>query len=199
MKVFLLRHGQTPGNAEKRYIGRTDEPLSTVGKEIVRSSGSFPDIRRVYVSPMIRARQTAEMIFPNAVQVVLDDLREMDFGAFEGRCAHEMENDRAYRTWVDGMCMTKCPGGEDIESFSHRVNDAFLTALYDAEERGEDNLIIVAHGGTVMSVLSYYDIPDHRYYTWFSENCRGWRASLRHDGDSVRLTDYKYLSTLEFT
>ena len=199
MDVFLLRHGQTPGNAEKRYIGRTDEPLSDEGKAAASASGTFSDVKTVYISPMLRARQTAELLFPDAEKLVLNDLREMDFGDFEGRSAAEMVNDPAYRAWVDGQCLAPCPGGEDMEGFSRRVNEAFLSAVRDAEKRGEKTLVIVAHGGTVMSVLSHYDEPEHRYYAWFSENCRGWRCKLTHADGGIRLSDYAYMSELEFT
>ena len=112
MEIILLRHGRTAGNLEKRYIGgRTDEPLCEEGVAAAKASGTFRDVKTVYISPMLRARQTAEIIFPDAELKVLDDLREMDFGVFEGRSPDEMENDPVYRRWVDNMCLGLCPGG----------------------------------------------------------------------------------------
>lgn len=64
MEILLLRHGQTKGNLEKRYIGRTDEPLLESARDSLRESPYrefHPEI--VYVSPMLRCRETAEILF----------------------------------------------------------------------------------------------------------------------------------------
>lgn len=83
MKVWLLRHGRTAYNGGRRYQGRTDVPLSPEGAaELVRAE-IMPPV--VYVSPLCRTGQTAARMFPAAKQVVVKNLAEMDFGAFEGR------------------------------------------------------------------------------------------------------------------
>lgn len=65
MKVLLLRHGETPGNRRRAYIGSTDEPLSPQGREQAQAV-AVPPVERVYGSPMLRCRQTAEILFPGA-------------------------------------------------------------------------------------------------------------------------------------
>ena len=59
---------------------------------------------------MTRARQTAHILFPQAEQIVVPGLREMDFGTFEGRNYIEMENDPDYRAWVDSNCESSAAG-----------------------------------------------------------------------------------------
>ena len=94
MKIYLLRHGQTSYNVEKRYQGTLDIPLSEEGRaQLVRADISP---KKVYVSPLIRARSTADVLFPEAEQVVIDDFREMCFGIFQGRNYIEMEHDPEY-------------------------------------------------------------------------------------------------------
>lgn len=199
MEVYLLRHGRTAGNREKRYIGgKTDEPLCAEGVSAAEASGRFPGIKTVYISPMIRARQTAEILFPEAELKVLEGLREMDFGVFEGRSPDEMENDPVYRGWVDNMCEGVCPGGEDLDAFKDRAAAAFLTALEDAQREGADKLVIVAHGGTIMSVMNRFAFPDRGYYAWYADNCRGWRAVVDPAGGGSRLVGYEYLDELSF-
>ena len=139
MYIWLIRHGLTRLGEEGRYQGSTDAGLSERGRaELQRCAGMFrrgnrisafvlPD--HVYVSPAKRARETAQILFPEAVQIVVEGLREMDFGAFEGRTWQEMENDAAYRAWVDGGCIAPCPGGEDRASFSRRTCAAFQKIL----------------------------------------------------------------------
>jgi alpha-ribazole phosphatase len=183
MEIFLIRHGQTAGNRDRRYIGRTDEPLCEEGAAAAVSAGVYPEIRRVYVSPMRRARQTAELLFPNAEQVVCDGLREMDFGDFEGRNHAELESDGIYRAWLNGNCQSPCPHGEGVLGFSARVCAAFETITQNAACAGEEYVVIIAHGGTIMSLMSCYAAPERVYYAWYTENCHGFSARLsRREG-----------------
>ena len=178
MEVILLRHGQTAGNLARRYIGRTDEPLCEVGITAICKAGPFPAVPHVYVSPMLRAKQTAALLFPNADQMVADGLREMDFGDFEGRSANEMSNDTAYRTWVEGGCASACPGGEDMGTYSTRVCAAFYEIVLNAIARAEQNVMIVAHGGSIMAIMCRCAKPQHDFYHWHVRNGCGYRAYL---------------------
>ena len=119
MQIFLIRHGLTELGEQKRYQGSLDTPLSENGRKQLQPAGFVPEL--LAVSPLLRARETARVLFPNSRQTVIPGLQEMNFGAFEGRAWWEMEDDPRYRTWVDGGCLDRCPGGEDREEFSLRV------------------------------------------------------------------------------
>ncbi len=189
MRARLIRHGQTAGNAGRRYIGRTDEPLSPDGIALARQAAADPSVPLVYVSPMQRARQTAAILFPRAVQIVIPDLREMDFGDFEGRSADEMEHDTAYRAWVDGMCLGRCPGGESRAEFEARTVAAFVDAMRGAADaRSLDTAVFVVHGGTIMSVLSALAEPKRDYYDWHTSNLCGYEADCLMVGGALTLT-----------
>ena len=121
MELILVRHGQTPGNAERRYVGALDQPLSAEGRAQAHVAGVHGDVGRVYVSPLRRTRETAAIMFPNAEQVVVEGVQEMDFGSFAGRTPDEMVDDPEYRAWVDGECKGTCPGGESQGQFTDRV------------------------------------------------------------------------------
>ena len=90
-KVLILRHGKTEANYEKRYIGsRTDISLSEEGINAV--SEKADNIRKLaekYIflvsSPMQRAVQTAEILFPGEKLLTVEGLKEIDFGDFEGK------------------------------------------------------------------------------------------------------------------
>ena len=134
--VELIRHGETELQAQGRYQGAVDVPLSgegrrklSAGRESLSTDGIYRDPAVVYVSPLKRARETASILFPEAVQVVIPGFSEMNFGKFEGRNYKEMENDPDYRAWVEGMCLGKCPGGESREEFCARTCEAFLEVL----------------------------------------------------------------------
>ena len=145
MKLWLIRHGSTAMNEEGRYQGRLDGGLSDRGRASLRPADFRPE--RLIVSPMRRARETADILFPGMEQEAVQDLREMDFGAFEGLSWREMETDAAYRSWVDGGCLDRCPGGEDRAGCSARVCAAFLRVV--TENAALSELAIVAHGGTI--------------------------------------------------
>lgn len=159
MKLALLRHGSTEGNERRRYVGRrTDEPLSEKGLQECALLGSFPAVAKVYTSPMLRAIQTAQMCFPKAKIVSIPGLEEFDFGVFEGRTADEMVDDAAYRTWVEGGCTGQCPGGESLDGFVLRTKAALADLLRAADAHGEEEVVVVAHGGTIMAALDgFYD------------------------------------------
>ena len=191
MKVLLIRHGSTPGNLKHQYVGgRTDQHLSEEGirsLEEIRRSGVFPEAGHVFVSPMIRCAETAQVLFPGAGQSIVEDLKEMDFGIFEGRSAAEMEGEEAYQKWVDSMCEDPIPEGENRAEFTERCCRAFREVMKEVsgkasleEEAGSrDDLkerqpeVFVIHGGTIMAILSCLGKPERGYYDWYVKNGHG--------------------------
>ena len=188
MQVILIRHSKTPGNAEYRYNGRTDEPLSDDGIALAEQAGADPHVRTVYVTPLKRTKQTAAILFPKAEQIIVDGLREMDFGDFEGFNFSDLEHNEAYRIWVEGDCIATCPNGEGRAEFSERVCAAFEAIVRDALRRGEKSLTFVVHGGTIMSVMERFSKPAGEYYSYRVKNCQGYRCRVSTDG-GLTLTD----------
>lgn len=97
MLIYLLRHGLTEYNAQKRYQGQRDIPLSPEGLAQLRRADIDPKV--VYISTLQRTAQTAKVLFPKAKLVPVDGLKEMCFGSFEGRNYVEMEHDPDYQAW----------------------------------------------------------------------------------------------------
>ena len=172
MKVYLLRHGETVYNKEKRYQGCRDISLSAAGRAALAPAPFAPCL--VYVSPLRRARETADILFPGAKQVVVQDLREMEFGIFEGRNYIEMEHDSDYLAWVGSDGLGKIPGGESKAKFCARTCAAFAALVSQALGAGEQELVIVAHGGTQMAALERYAAPRADYYHWCAPNGGGY-------------------------
>jgi len=191
MKIIFLRHGATPGNLEKRYIGITDEALSEPGKAELRAILNTEEfqkqvgpkgIRKVYVSPLIRCRETAELFFPKAEQVVVPELAEMNFGIFENKNYEEMKDFEPYNAWVRSQCEDPIPEGESKESFTDRVVQGFEKAIRSAVQ--EETMVFAVHGGTIMSVFSRFGEPHKAYYQWHCENGHGYIASW--DGEKLK-------------
>ncbi len=178
MQLILLRHGQTPGNLARRYIGRTDEALSEAGLAQAREL-SCPDTPLlVFSSPLKRAVQTAGAIWPQARIRLVPDLRELDFGDFEGLSADEMADNPAYRQWVEGNCQGPCPGGEDPVFFRQRVLQAFAGLVEEAIRLELDRLAVVAHGGSIMTIMAEHARPGKSYFDWHVPNLSGYRITI---------------------
>lgn len=189
MKLVLIRHGKTPGNEERRYVGVLDQPLSDTGRAQARAAGVREGVRRVYVSTLQRTHETAALMFPNAEQVVVEGIQEMDFGTFAGRTADEMAGDPEYRAWVEGECLAPCPGGESRDQLTDRVCAALGRLLREAQARGEKRLVMVAHGGTMMAFLDRYgNNPEKKYWEWLVGNCEGYRITLTCDDAGIQLS-----------
>jgi alpha-ribazole phosphatase len=177
--IYLLRHGLTIYNKEKRYQGITDIPLSSEGIQQLCQADFSPDV--VYISPLCRTRQTAEILFPRAKLLPINDFCEMDFGIFEGKNYREMEHDLEYRAWIDGKCESPCPGGESKQEFCERTCQAFESALEQAFQKGSDTVVLLAHGGTQMAIMERYGMPKREYYQWCGPNAGGYVTQTTED------------------
>ncbi len=167
--VIFIRHGATEGNLEKRYIGTTDEPLCDVGKDQALSlrKHNFPS-EHIFVSPMKRARQTAEIIFPDCKYTVVNELRETDFGAFEGKNASELSQDKDYRVWVDSMCTLPIPNGEDIKQFKKRCTEAFCRIVKTIPDGSVVSFVV--HGGVIMAIMEEFCKEGSGFYDYHIQN-----------------------------
>ena len=86
MELVIIRHGTTRGNLEKRFIGTLYVPLAPQGEELARRVGpTLPAVEHIYRSPLMRCRQTAELLWPGIDETVVYELRESDFGPFDGK------------------------------------------------------------------------------------------------------------------
>lgn len=194
MMIYLLRHGTTIYNVEKRYQGQRNIPLSEAGAAQIRQADFTTDV--VYVSPLIRTQQTARILFPTAKQVIVEDLKEMNFGSFEGRNYIEMEHDPDYLAWVKANCETACPDGERKDQFCDRTCAAFAKLVDQAFAAGREQLVIVAHGGTQMAVMERFAVPHHEYYHWCAPNAGGYKLDASRWPQEHVLT---LLETVQYT
>lgn len=185
MKIALIRHGKTAGNERHAYIGKLDEELSDKGvKETIllkdyydKLLGSYKSVK-VFTSPMRRCKQTSGILFPNAQAVSVNDFAEMNFGIFEGKSFKDMENDEAYRSWVESECEDQIPDGDKKSDFSSRCCNAFYEVV---NENADENslIVIVCHGGTIMAIMEH--IAGGKYYDYNVNNTAGYLIDIKGD------------------
>jgi len=153
MRVLLARHGETPWNAEGRYQGQIDIPLSPVGeRQAALLSERLADVRitRAVASPLSRARRTAEVALGEgrAAMLGLDpELMEIAHGTWEGKLASEIraeDGDRlaAWREAQEPVLMPG-PGGESPPAVLERAWRGFARACEGLGD--DDTLLLVAH------------------------------------------------------
>lgn len=157
--LYLVRHGETLWNTEGRLCGSSDVPLSAVGQQqahqVAQRLRAVP-LAAVYSSPLVRARQTAEIIAaPHGVPVqVVAALREIDYGAWEGMRVDELARrfPEAERCRTDDPLRFVAPDGEPFAHFVARVT----AALQDIAARHADgHIAVVAHQGVNRVLLCW--------------------------------------------
>jgi len=168
-RVYFIRHGATAGNLEKRYIGRTDEPLCGLGiSHAERLRTHNIQANRIFTSPALRTRQTSAILFPQAEPEIVENLIETDFGIFEDKNAQELYNSAEYRAWVDSGCQEPIPQGESIAGFKDRCCKAFQAIMQSLPD-GEAAAFVI-HGGCIMAVLEEFAWPKRDFYHYHIEN-----------------------------
>ncbi len=181
-KFYFIRHGKTKGNEEKRYIGRSDEALSTLGREEIlalREKDIPKAVEALFVSPMKRCRESASILFPDKEMFIVPDFREYDFGRFEGKNYQELLSEPSYVSWLDSGGAEPFPEGEGMPYFKERVTKAFEDVLRACTVLPEEAVCaFVVHGGTIMSIMEKYNASGGSYYDYQIPNgsfmCVSW-------------------------
>jgi broad specificity phosphatase PhoE len=160
-RLLLARHGQSVSNAVRRFQGAQDVALSPLGirqAEALRRAIGRRSIAHVYVSPLVRARRTAEIAVDGLGRplTVVDDLRELSLGEWEGCTVEEIRTRPGdpYTQWVRDPVLCLPPGSEPLRDVQARV----LRVIEDigrAHPNGDD-VLIVSHGGVISALLAHW-------------------------------------------
>ena len=156
--IFLMRHGETAWNQEKRVMGRLEIPLSrkgiAQGKRIARL---LPDleIRVIYTSPLRRALETARILAKECHKSVKinPNLTEVAFGRWQGYRFDDLIKDEAYHRFLRSPLRAAVPGGETIVDVQRRGLRAIRRAI---REYPKGRLLFVSHGDIIRAILCHY-------------------------------------------
>lgn len=192
MKVCLIRHSITKGNLKKRYLGTTDEELCQEGIDLLeekKDEFAKKDVSIVFSSPMKRCLQTAKTLFPKHEIIVIPELSECDFGIFENKNYEELSDCPEYQSWIESNGKDPFPGGESIEDFFERSRRGFEKGLNICKERNLESAAFVAHGGTIMGLMSQSAESGEDPYNYVVKNAGGYEFTFE-DG---KMTDIHML------
>lgn len=172
-EIWLIRHGMTAGNRYQRYIGKTDEPLCEEGREMLKAF-SYPEPEAVFVSPLARCRETAEILFPEKRLRIIDQLAECDFGDFENKNYLELSGNPDYQAWIDSSGLLPFPKGESRQEFQKRTLEGFQRVVTVCFRSDISRAAVVVHGGTIMNIMEAYGRPERDFYGWHVKNGCGY-------------------------
>lgn len=187
MTIYLIRHGETAKNREKRLQGRSDSALNENGirqseqlREFFASGGIRFD--SVYSSPLQRARQTARLVAGEQTEIITDErLLEMDYGPYEGSSL-EAPAPELIRFFSD---FAHNPAPEGMESLEH-VTRRLGLFLNDIKNRCAGNVLIATHAIAMKGALEYLT-PDSKgsYWSKYIGNCSVYTAELSSEGFGI--------------
>ena len=166
-RLILVRHSEPQEDARGRCYGSLDIGLSASGREHARALAARLArlaYEAVYTSPRLRARETAEPVAAvHSLDLVADDrLRELDFGALEGRTYDEIAESEPelYRAWMSTPTQVRFPGGESFADLKERAIDAL-----DRIRQAHETAVIVTHGGVLRAgVATWLSMPDEAIF-----------------------------------
>ncbi|MFA6129642.1 MAG: histidine phosphatase family protein [Candidatus Omnitrophota bacterium] len=150
-KLILIRHGVTQWNKQKRYCGCRDIGLSSHGKiqamKLRKRFNGF-EFDKVYCSDRKRALQTRTILFGKRDFIKVEELREIDFGVFEGLRHDEIleKYPKLYKDWLADPYKGRIPEAEPMRVFKKRVHAAIKKILQ--ANRGK-TIAVVCHGGVI--------------------------------------------------
>lgn len=204
--LYLVRHGITLWNVQKKYLGHTDIGLMESKKsqlDELSAELSKKAFDCLFSSDLTRCQETAAYINPGVSIHLEPRLREMNFGEWEGKTYNELKHDIRYTKWLDNWEELAPPKGETGRQFKARINH-FLTVLEKenlekelpekneitcAKGGGVPQVLIVTHGGVIRHILSRF-IPDRSFWQWNVTHGRGYTLSLVWDGEGWQCSSW---------
>jgi alpha-ribazole phosphatase len=164
-RFWLIRHGEPTEEARNRCYGSLDISLSETGRTQMQQVAGYlkaESIAAIYASPRSRALQSADVLASaqSCPIEVVNDLREIDFGDFEGLAYDEIASryPDLYRQWMEKPTQIRFPNGESFPEMRARVLSAFDAIQ---RQRKGQTVAIVSHGGVNRILLAWaLQIPD---------------------------------------
>ena len=179
MKVYLIRHGETTANSEKRFAGVMDVSLTPKGELQAEQAGEklkTVEFDAFYCSDLKRAMDSATIIgkYQTLKPTVLSELREMNFGIWEGKRMAEIKDQDSVLLdkWFKDFDNFVVPSGESVKEMFERVTKAYKKIIEPYNMDDDVKIAIIAHGGVIQALLSYLCYGDNTGYWRFRvDNC----------------------------
>lgn len=190
MELYLIRHGETEWNKERRLQGQADIALDAFGRELAEETKEgLKDIHFdvCFTSPLKRAKETAEIILAGTDTPIIEDERiiEMGFAEYEGKCCSKegWELPESFRAFFhDPVNFKSAEGGEDFATVKKRTKD-FLDWLTHAPEYADKTVLLATHGVALAGILNNIkNLPLEEYWgIGVHKNCAVTKIEILND------------------
>ncbi len=179
--LYFYRHGLTSGNIKAQYIGHSDPSLTTDSiSELkrIKSETPYPKVDAVVSSPLRRCLDSAKILFPDNNPIVINELKEYDFGDFEGKTPAELKDDEKYSEWISGDLSARAPNGESTAEFLYRICRAFEKLVESIIKTKTNTTAIVGHSGVISALLACYALPEAPQAHWQMDAGYGFKLQI---------------------
>lgn len=180
-RLILIRHGETDYNLHSMYCGFSDPPLNNTGllqAQKVKEKMKHVKVDKVFSSDLKRAHEMARIIFEGMDIEKLPELREMNFGVFEGLKHEEImaKYSKVYTEWIDNPDKIKIPEGEHLLDVEKRINYKIMEICDSFRNK---TIAIIMHQGPVRVLLCKILGYDRRMF---------WQ--VKQENGAINIIDY---------
>lgn len=179
MKIKFIRHGKCQSNMEGKFLSTAEESVCREGMQELRTyqkQGLYGQVDEVYTSPMVRCRQTAELLYPDQEIRIVKDFRESEFHSLETACN---------QTLFDG---------ESPALFQKRTVAAFYDVVKSMEQdkkltgmdgQTEQTIALIVHAGTIMAILGALCPEKENFMEWHVPNGMGYECIYQPEAEQL--------------
>jgi alpha-ribazole phosphatase len=201
-RVWLIRHGEPAEEARHRCYGSLDVGLSEKGRAQMAEIAQYlkpESLAAIYTSPSSRALDSARILAAgqSCPFEIVQDLREIDFGDFEGLSYDEIaaRYPELYRQWMEKPTEVQFPNGESFSEMRDRILRAFDGI--QSERRGQ-TFVIVSHGGVNrVLVARALQMPDSALFRLAQDYAAINLLTITHGLPSLQLLNHRPKSTVD--
>ena len=179
--ITFVRHGIAEGNLKKQHLGVTNSPLAQIGRERLEKlaqEGGYPEVERVYTSPLDRCKDTAKIVYPQHEAIAVEDFIERNFGEYEAKSLEDMKDNPAYMEWVNSGFQGAPKGGESLAGFGQRSVDTFRRTVEEMMRDGVQKAAFCIHGGVIMAIMASLLRPERDMYDYLAANGMGFTVRI---------------------
>lgn len=174
MNLYFVRHGETKGNKEQKFRGRTDYPLNKNGKiqaKNLRNAIENINFNKIFSSPLKRAYQTAKIISSNSLTKIIknENINNIDVGDWGGLDKNFVKNKypKLWSTWINNPENIKFPNGENISDLVKRTN----IFLENIKKYPENNILVVTHRSVLKCLFAnLLNIKNNFFWKFYFNN-----------------------------
>lgn len=160
--IALFRHRLTEENKRKAYLGWNDSHVC------VESNMSSTDRRYelYFSSDLQRCITTANQLFPDKELILLEYLREMNFGRWEGKTYEDLKEDELYQRWLSDPLHFAPPHGESFQQFTNRVQTGWKIIVDEIRQQNIRSAAVITHGGVIRHLLTEFAPLKKEFWDW---------------------------------